>query len=139
MGDFSRWSIPCVSVSPVFCSIAVPGAPVPLLPIHDVFVVPVPRDTSPQLCHLCVPSPHLHSRAFSLFLSFPRSPNGTAGSRGLVIRFALGFWVCSHATPRAWNDLQTFTAPFHCFLSGPSSKHSFPMTYANLLTVLYEP
>lgn len=43
------------------------------------------------------------------------------------------------ATPRAWNDLQTFTAPFHCFLSGPSSKHSFPTTYANLLTVLYEP
>lgn len=137
-GGFSKPSIPGVSVSPVqFCSRAVLGAPVPLLLISDVLEAPVPS-LLPSPSVTSVSLPRIYPAELFPGLLLLQEPQWQCQLRALVIKFPLGFWVCSHATPRAWNDLQTFTAPFHCFLPGPSSKLSFPTMDANLLTMLYK-
>lgn len=78
----------------------------------------------------------LHSRAFSLSLFFTGYQNGDASFCGLFIRFFTEcFCACSHAAPYTWNYLNTFTKPFHCFLSDPPLKHSLPMMYVKILTI----
>lgn len=75
------------------------------------------------LCCFCSSPAVFTQQSFSPVLVLP---HGSASSPGLVIRFSPGFLGLLSATPRAWSDLKTFTASFHCFLSGPSSKLSLP-------------
>lgn len=91
---------------------------------------------------LCVPLPVTlaglcTADIFSLSLFFSSYRNGDDSFCGLFIRFSSSVFVLALMLLLVLrnNKPSTFTKLLHCFLPGPSLKHSFPMMYAKTLTI----